>query len=339
MKTKWGWLAAAAAALVVACAPAAQDEETPEAAPEQVAVTGPRPSIADSAALIQGDTIAGMPSWTEQDWRLLRWTVAWAWENRVDTLPIGERVGRIGETFVGSVYIPATLEAPGPEHVVINLRALDCVTFIENALALAHFVRQAPRDVLDRREDAMRTYQDLITRLRYRDARLDGYPSRLHYFSEWLADNERRGALDIVTQELGGVVDPEPISFMTGHRGAYRQLSDQAFYDEIGRIEERLNRSPRHYIPEQGVAAVADRIQTGDVIAATSTLAGLDVAHTGIALWKDGELHLMHAPLVGKSVEISELPLAERLLDIRAQDGIMVARPLEGPLEGPLDGR
>jgi hypothetical protein len=36
----------------------------------------------------------------------------------------------------------------------------------------------------------------------------------------------------------------------------------------------------------------------------------------------------MHAPLVGSVVEISEVPLAERLQRINAQDGIMVARPL-----------
>jgi hypothetical protein len=36
----------------------------------------------------------------------------------------------------------------------------------------------------------------------------------------------------------------------------------------------------------------------------------------------------MHAPLVGSVVEISELPLADRLRRIDAQDGIMVARPL-----------
>jgi hypothetical protein len=58
-------------------------------------------------------------------------------------------------------------------------------------------------------------------------------------------------------------------------------------------------------------------------------VAGLDIAHTGIALWRDGRLHLLHAPLVGKSVEISVLPLAERIQGFSAQDGIMVARPLE----------
>jgi hypothetical protein len=37
----------------------------------------------------------------------------------------------------------------------------------------------------------------------------------------------------------------------------------------------------------------------------------------------------MHAPLVGDSVQISEIPLAERIQGISGQDGIMVARPLE----------
>ncbi|MCH7857652.1 MAG: DUF1460 domain-containing protein, partial [Gemmatimonadetes bacterium] len=77
------------------------------------------------------------------------------------------------------------------------------------------------------------------------------------------------------------------------------------------------------------IALVEDRIQDGDIIAATSTVAGLDIAHTGIALWKDGRLHLLHAPLAGGVVQISEVPLAERIQRIAGQDGVMVARPLE----------
>ncbi len=332
-----------ATALAGACAPAAPDEQAPgpdepgaEASEEVRAPEVPggatdayvRPA-AEGGALVQGDTVPGLPSWTRQDREVLRATVTWAWENGVDRLTVGERVARIGETFVGAPYIPQTLDPSGPERLVINLRAYDCVTYIENILALAHFVREEPRDILDRPEDAMRRYAERIMRIRYRDGRLAGYPSRLHYFSEWLADNERKGVLQLVTSELGGVVDPEPITFMTAHRDAYKQLADASVYAEIGRIERRLNEVPRHYLPERRVAAVAERIQTGDVIAATSTLDGLDIAHTGIALWKDGTLHLMHAPLVGKDVQISELPLAERILDIKSQDGIMVARPLE----------
>jgi len=61
----------------------------------------------------------------------------------------------------------------------------------------------------------------------------------------------------------------------------------------------------------------------------TSTVEGLDVAHTGIALWVDGTLRLLHAPLVGEAVQISEVSLAERIESIDGQDGIIVARPIE----------
>ena len=317
----------------VACAPEQEAPPAETAAVPQPAPVEPyvRPS-AEGGELIQGDTVAGLPSWTQQDWEVLEGTVAWAWSNRVDTLPIGERIVAIGETFVGSPYLPQTLDPPGPERMIINLRAMDCVTFVENMLALAHFVGEAPRTALDRPEEAMRQYQGMLERIRYRDGRLGGYPSRLHYFTEWLRDNEKRGILTLVTDDLGGVVDAEPITFMSGHRDAYRQLADQAAYDEIGRIETRLNQTPRVYIPKDQVAAVSDRIQNGDVLALTSTVAGLDVAHTGIAVWKDGQLRLMNAPLVGKTVEISEKNLADRLAGIRSQDGLMVGRPTAAPL-------
>jgi hypothetical protein len=92
-------------------------------------------------------------------------------------------------------------------------------------------------------------------------------------------------------------------------------------------VEGALNRSSRPWIPEGRIPEAASGIRTGDVIAATSTVQGLDVAHTGIAIWVDGRLHLLHAPLVGSTVVLSERPLAERIMAIGSQDGIMVARP------------
>jgi hypothetical protein len=82
-------------------------------------------------------------------------------------------------------------------------------------------------------------------------------------------------------------------------------------------------------VPASAIGDAAPGIRDGDIIAATSTVAGLDVAHTGLALWIDGRLHLLHAPLVGRSVEISERSLAERIASIGGQDGIMVARIID----------
>ena len=324
------------AAGTVACSPTPdRDARGAEVLADVASLVSVR-SPAEGDDLVQGDTVPGLPSWTRQDWEVLHETVTWAWQNRVDTLAVGDRIARIGETFVGTPYLPRTLDPPGPERLVVNLRAMDCVTFVENMLALAHFVTEVPRDVLDWPERAMRSYQELIARVRYRGGRLAGYPSRLHYFTDWLLDNEDRGLIKIITADLGGSVDPGPISFMTSHRDLYPQLVDEQNHQKIGRVEARLNAVPRYYIREGDVAAVVDRVEDGDIIAMTTTVAGLDVAHTGIALWKGGGLHLMNAPLVGKSVLISDKRLSGRLQGITSQDGIMVARPLEQP---PLAGR
>lgn len=247
-------------------------------------------------------------------------TIAWARANGVDTLATGEAIAALGRRFVGAPYEPGTLELEGDERLIVNLRELDCVTFIENMLAMARVLRAGTPDY--------DSFKRELVRIRYRDGVLSGYTSRLHYFSEWIADNDEKGIVEDVTLAIGGVPDTGAISFMTRNVNAYRQLSDENVVAEIRSIETTLSGRERHFIPQDGIDAVAQNIRNGDIIAATSTLEGLDIAHTGLALWVDGRLHLMHAPLVGSVVEISEQPLAVRLQRIDAQDGIMVARPL-----------
>ena len=268
---------------------------------------------------------------SDEDWDIMREKVRWAYEQGLAELPMGDLVARIGETFVGTPYAPHTLEVAGEERLVVELQELDCVTFVENVLALARFVQMAPHFMVDDPAQRFRPfYSGILERIRYREGTLDGYPSRLHYFSEWISDNDTKGILRNISEELGGVVDTERIDFMTTHADAYRQLGeDPEFLPALQAVESRLNESTRFYVPAARIAEVADRIHDGDVIAATSTVVGLDIAHTGIALWRDGRLHLLHAPLVGGVVQISEVPLAERILRIGSQDGVMVARPLD----------
>lgn len=273
-------------------------------------VAGPAPST------IVRDQVV----YTPEDIEIFEETMAWALENRLDTMQIGDIIVRIGQRFVGNPYTAQTLEIPGPERVVVNLRELDCVTYVESVLAMARLVRDGGGDFDD--------FVNELARIRYRDGELDGYISRLHYFSEWIANNEEAGLVQAVTADLGGRPDDEAIDFMSTHSDAYPKLDGQPdLIREIREIERTLSERSRTYIPKAEIAGVAEQIRDGDIIAATSSVEGLDIAHTGFALWQDGELHLMHAPLVGSVLEISELPLADRILRIDGQDGIMVARP------------
>jgi len=172
-------------------------------------------------------------------------------------------------------------------------------------------------------------YERGLQTLRYRNDRIDGYPSRLHYFTDWIGDNQRKRLLRDITGELGGIEDLSRIDFMSTHPDAYRQLAEPTNVEAIRQIEARLSAVGRRFIPQADIAAVTDRISNGDIIAVTSTVAGLDIAHTGLALWVDGTLRLLHAPLVGDAVQISDVTLAERIARIDGQDGIIVARPLE----------
>lgn len=257
----------------------------------------------------------------ERDEDIFAQVVTRARAERMDTLPIGEVIARVGRWFVGAPYTPSTLEAPGAEGLVVNLREFDCVTYVESMLALARVIRAGSTD--------FNAYKEELRKIRYRDGKLIDYPSRLHYFSEWIADNHAKGIVADITKNLGGIPDPEPIDFMTRHHTAYRQLVDAGFLEAVRAREAELSRRARYMIPELQIDAVAPNIRNGDVIAATSSIQGLDVAHTGIAVWVAGKLHMMHAPLIGDSVEVSENPLAERVIYIQRQDGIMVARPKE----------
>ncbi len=266
---------------------------------------------------------------TDRDWEIARTEVAWAIGHRRAANPsFGHLIGAIGERLVGTPYEPHTLELPGPERLVINLEALDCVTFVENVLAMARLAWSADPALTDDPALFAAAYRRELSAIRYRGGRPGGYGSRLHYFSEWIDDNAARGRVRPLARDLGGVPDSSRIDFMSTHSDAYRQLSDPAVRSAVAAVEARLSEGVRYYLPAAAIAEAGAGIREGDIIAATSTVDGLDVAHTGIAVWRDGVLRLMHAPLVGSHVQISPESLAERIAHIGGQDGIMVARPL-----------
>ncbi|HYN80470.1 MAG TPA: N-acetylmuramoyl-L-alanine amidase-like domain-containing protein [Gemmatimonadaceae bacterium] len=263
--------------------------------------------------------------------RLAAWTTTLRREAPAPRrLSLGRRAIRVGELAVGTPYEAFTLEAylraggnpSRTEPLTVSLSRFDCVTLVESCLAVARVAAQTRDPSWDR-------FAREVERMRYRGGKRGGYTSRLHYFSEWISDGEKRGLVRDLGAELGGIEDTRPLRFMTGHRSSYPALANDAVFRAIGEMERSLDKHPRHVVPTARIPEVVDRIQTGDVVAFATSIPGLDVSHAAFA-YRDsgGVLRVLHAPLSGGVVEVTRSTLPEYVSAIRRATGILVARPL-----------
>jgi hypothetical protein len=235
--------------------------------------------------------------------------------------PIGELVATVGRYFLGWPYKAKTLERPGEERLVVDLSGVDCTTFVETSLAMARTIKLGQYHF----DGFMRELQTI----RYRDGQIAGYPSRLHYFSDWLSDNTRKGVVTEITDTLGGEAQALTLSFMTQHPQAYPQMQDPGNVTAMRAFEAAISLRPHFQLPKEKIAQAESRIETGDVIALVTTVPGLDIAHVGLAVREnDGRIHFLNAPMAGAQVEISREPLADLLKGRKGYSGIRVARPL-----------
>jgi N-acetylmuramoyl-L-alanine amidase-like protein len=262
--------------------------------------------------------------------RLAAWTTAL--RNQRLTAPgvaLGRAATRVGELAAGSPYEPFTLEgylraggSPSNEPLTLSLTRFDCVTVVEACLSVARLASH-------RGAATWEGFGQEVERVRYRGGQRRGYASRLHYFSEWITDGEKRGLVHDLGTELGGAEDARPLRFMTDHRAKYPALSDESVFQEIGAIERGLDGRPRRVIPTKRIPEMVDRIQTGDVLAFATEIPGLDVTHAALAYrGVDHVLRVLHAPLSGGVVEVTRATLPEYVAAIRRSTGILVARPL-----------
>lgn len=253
-----------------------------------------------------------------------RLEAAWAEAEQAGTAP-NARLAAIAHTLLGRPYLAGLEPDPDPdaigpeESLSCRCDAFDCVTLVETSLAFLHALGAGGLDGMPGRLEA----------IRYRDGRRDGYASRLHYFTEWLQDNEAKGYLRDLTGELGGEPDLRPVSYMTDHPAAYPALADPEVFRAVRAAELQLTGRPRFRLPRERAAAIAPRLESGDILAFTSSVAGLDVCHVGLAWRVGGEVHVLHATRSGGSVQVTRLPLAAYLAHHAASmTGFRVARPL-----------
>jgi hypothetical protein len=171
-------------------------------------------------------------------------------------------------------------------------------------------------------------FEDYLRRLRYRGGEIDGYGSRLHYTCDWRFDNMQAGFLKDVTRELGGVPYEKEVAFMSRNPQYYAALEDPLNVAAIRKAEADINQRDHYYIPEEQLQSLESGIKDGDILALTTKVKHLDIAHLGFAIWVDGRVHLLHASSKNKQVVISRAPLVNELKVSPSRHGVMVFRPL-----------
>jgi hypothetical protein len=232
--------------------------------------------------------------------------------------PIYELILAAGRHLLGAPYGSDTLEKEGPEELVVNLRVFDCVTFVENAVVLAGLIRSG--------KTAFDDYAAVIERIRYRRGRCDGYASRLHYFTDWLHNNGRKGLVHDITREIGGVPLRKTFHSLTDRREDHAALNDPDAFRRLRIIEGICSRRPLFFIPRAHLGRAEQRLTDGDIIAITTDERGLDVCHAGLAVRLKGQIHLLHASSATGRVALSEIPLGRYLQTRRSRTGIVVGR-------------
>lgn len=241
-------------------------------------------------------------------------------EQRWTEKPFPVLYAMVAQLFVGRPYRAGTLDTELHERCQFTTEGFDCVTFVESALALAQSAALG--------NCSYGQFMHQLERIRFRHGLLDGYLSRLHYTSEWIADNAAKGILRDISSQLGGKSVRKRIDFMSTHAELYPQLRDSsALVGKLRTIERRLSRRPIAIIPLERLPSALERIQSGDIIAVATTKPGLDYAHLGIALRSGGKLSLIHASSKSGKVAL-EPSLEEYLRSYPNAAGISILRPL-----------
>jgi hypothetical protein len=270
-------------------------------------------------AIVPGHTSA--ESRPESDEEIFARVMKLAGQENVASLPIGDGMAVIGLSFVGVPYRAHTLETPGDECLVVNLRELDCTTFMENVLVLTRCSKKGSRSFAD--------YKKELQFVRYRGGIIDGYPSRLHYFIDWVGDNEAKKILSDATRTLGGGRIDKKIDFMSTHPESYAQLKAAGFVERIVATEKSLTHRGFYAVPRDKVPGIARKLRNGDIIGTVTSMKGIDVSHTGLIVVQDGVPKFLHAPLSGGHVQLADGSIADHVSRNRSVSGIIVARPDE----------
>ena len=236
-------------------------------------------------------------------------------------LSMAEIMQAIAAYFIDTPYKAGLLDQSNKESLIITLDGFDCVLFVETVLAMARGIAMEDYSYL--------TFINHIKNQRYWKGKMDGYCSRLHYFSEWIADNQRRENVIDIAIKLGGKMVNKQLFFMSKNRLKYPQIArNEVNYQCIVSMENSISKLKINYIPYYRISSIYSQLKPGDIVAVATEINGLDVTHTGLVYRNsDGNIGFIHASPAGKVTVAYDL---ERYIwNVESAIGILVARPVD----------
>lgn len=246
-----------------------------------------------------------------------RWLVEGYKDYKQDTTTSGI-INFYAEKQLGLPYQANMLDEPDSESLQVRTDSSDCVIYVETSIALAMTTLQ--------HDSTYNRFKKNLQLIRYRNGKINGYFSRLHYFTDWLLDNQKKGIITLVNQDWPGAVKMDSVYFMSHHLAAYPKLAQSDSLTALIKIKEKqLSASGITFVPKKEVPRYINKIQTGDIIAFVTTIKGLDISHTALA-YRDGDfITFMHAN-PKRGVIIEPLGLLAYLYSRSSVKGIIVAR-------------
>lgn len=232
------------------------------------------------------------------------------------------RTLHFAKKMLGVPYVAGTLDGNEEEQLVVLVDSLDCTTFVETVLAFCIADKRGERDY--------EGFKKALTQIRYRDGILNGYTSRLHYFSDWIRNNEQMGFVKECTSETACSLPKELwLDFMTTHVDSYLPMKkNPELVKEMASHEKNWQGTVVSYIPKEKLNLPPEglKIKDGDVLALVTNIKGLDVVHVGFAFWKDNQLHLLHASSSAKKVIEDPKTQYESSKNTKAHIGVRAIR-------------
>ena len=232
------------------------------------------------------------------------------------------RTLHFAKKMLGVPYVAGTLDGNVEEQLVVLVDSLDCTTFVETVLAFCIADKRGERDY--------EGFKKALTQIRYRDGILNGYTSRLHYFSDWIRNNEQMGFVKECTSETACSQPKELwLDFMTTHVDSYLPMKkNPELVKEMASHEKNWQGTVVSYIPKEkhNLPPEGLKIKDGDVLALVTNIKGLDVVHVGFAFWKDNQLHLLHASSSAKKVIEDPKTQYESSKNTKAHIGVRAIR-------------